>query len=310
MSGDRGTLEGLIGQLTILFSPLTGLTPAEAPKFFAELGLPLTDAQAAVIAPALAKTTGAAGVLIDLALQLQAAIEAEKLDAVIEKGIEAGDRVVKLISGFDQLKVALGGLGLPNASSIIATLPERLFNLLLARFFGRTEGLSEALQFAGVLERTDHNVGLIDPQKPFFTTNEFHFGRVGGWLTDPAGQLSDLYDWGKGSFDGKKILALLDRLAAEAGLPSLYRSLGAIAVAGSGRLRARPAHQSEPSRHRRSPAPTTRQGIRRAQPSALELDVRSRCRSSLRHRARAAAGQDHGGPARGDEPLRPGERDL
>jgi hypothetical protein len=222
MSGDRGTLEELIGQLTILFSPLTGLTSAEAPKFLAELGLPLTDAQANVIAPVLKKTTGAAGGLIDIALQLQAAIEAGQLDAVIEIGVEAGDRVVKLISGFDQLKVALGGLGLPNAGSIIATLPERLFNLLLARFFGRTEGLNEALQFAGILERTDHNVGLIDPLKPFFTTNEFHFGRFGGWLTDPAGQLGDLYDWGKGSFDGKKILALLDRLAAEAGLPSLY----------------------------------------------------------------------------------------
>ena len=222
MTGERGTLEGLIGQMATLLSPLSSLTLNGAPEFLAELGLPVTEAQVQQIAPALGATSGAVGDLVDFVLGIDAAVEAEQWDLVLTNVFDAGSRIAALISGFDQLRDALTGLGLPNAGPILASLPQRLFGLLLARYVSRDQGVPELLEFLGVLVRTDHNVGPIDPAKPFYTQHEFHLDRIGGWITNPATQLTALYDWGSPGFDGTKILTIVDRLAAEAGLPSLY----------------------------------------------------------------------------------------
>jgi hypothetical protein len=227
MTTDPGTIDGLVGQLTILLAPLTGLTPAGAPQFLLDLGLPLTDAQVQQIAPVLSTTTGAAGRLTDLVLDLEAAIEAGQVDQILEKAFATGTQVVTVMSGFGQLASALTALNLPGTGSVMAEFAERLFSLLLADYLGRNTALNQALEFLGVLVRTDENVGLIDPQKPFYTLNDFNFDRIGGWLTNPTGQLADLYDWGSASFDGSKILAIADKLAAEAGLPVLYDSTAA-----------------------------------------------------------------------------------
>ncbi|GGU12229.1 DUF6603 domain-containing protein [Streptomyces lateritius] len=222
MSGERGTLDGLVGQLVTLLSPLSGLTPAGAREFLAEVGLPLTDAQAASIAPTLSTTTGSVGFLVELLRGLQEAIDAERWDEVLRQVLQAGGQINAVLSGFDGLKTALAGLSLPGSEPILANFPERLFNLLLARFLGGNQGVNELLEFLGVLVRTDRNVGPVDPQKPFFTENAFHLDRIGGWLREPDTQLGALYDWGAPVFDGSKVLTVLDRLAAYAGLPSLY----------------------------------------------------------------------------------------
>jgi hypothetical protein len=224
MTEERGTLEKLIDELAILLSPLTSLTPEAAPTLLADLGLPVTPAKANQLASAMTKTTGAMGKLIDLAFEIEKAIEDEKWEKVLEKGIAAIEQIAKLISGFVALENALGNLSLPNAGPILAAFPERLFSYLLARYLGRSPGVNEMLQLTGLLERTDHNVGSIDPNAPFYTVDEFHFGRIGGWLTDPKGQLEDLYDWDKPGFDGKKVLSILDRIVGEAGFPVLYDS--------------------------------------------------------------------------------------
>ena len=222
MSSQSGTLEGLLQQATILLSPLTSLTPAGAQTLLADLGLPVTQTGVNQIAPALTKTTEAISSLIDLAFEIENAVSQEEWGKVIEKGVAAIDQVAQLISGFSQLKTALNGLNIPNAGSIVSNLPVRLLNYLLAQYLGRSPGVNEVLQLTGILERTDHNVGSIDPAKPFYTSDEFHFDRIGGWMTDPKGQLEELYDWGKGNFDGKKLFALIDRLIGEFGLPIIY----------------------------------------------------------------------------------------
>jgi hypothetical protein len=222
MSENSGTLEAAVGELTKLLSPLLSLTPTVTPLFFAELGLVLNAAQASAIAPALTKTTTAVGKLINLNVELDASIEAGGSGLVIQKRIAALNQIAEVISGFEQLRTAVAGLGLPDGGPLIAELPKRLFDYLLTQYLERSPGANQSLELAGVLVRTDHNVGVFDPVKPFFTTNEFHLGRVGGWLSDPAGQLAELYDWGTAGFDGKKILAALDRAVAELGLPALY----------------------------------------------------------------------------------------
>ncbi|MEV4805374.1 DUF6603 domain-containing protein [Nonomuraea sp. NPDC049421] len=222
MTGERGSLDGLLGQLSTLLSPLTGLSPAGAREFFAGVGLPLTDAQATTIAPALNATTGSVGFLLELLREIEEAVEAEQWDEVLRRIARAGGQVSTVISGFDGLKTALTGLNLPGAEPILATFPQRVFNLLLADYLGRQQGVNELLEFLGVLVRTDRNVGLFDPQKPFHTENDFRFDRIGGWLRDPNAQLAALYDWNVPGFDGTELLAVLDRIAAYAGLPSLF----------------------------------------------------------------------------------------
>jgi hypothetical protein len=222
MTEQRGTLEGLVGQLTTILSGLSELTPDAAPQFLAQLGLPLTAAQAKQLAPTLGVTTGGVGDLADLTVALDVAVDAGQAEQVLKKVADAGERIAALLSGLGQLGSHLSGLNLPNAGPILATFGKRLFNLLLAQYVGRDPTVAQLLEFLGILARTDHNLGPIDPQKPFYTQNEFHLDRIAGWVSDPAGQLTALYDWGGGGFDGKKILQLVDRLAAEAGLPSLY----------------------------------------------------------------------------------------
>ncbi|MFE9775610.1 DUF6603 domain-containing protein [Streptomyces sp. NPDC005931] len=221
MTGRHGTLEALVGQLGTLLSPLCGLSQKGAQDFLAEIGLPLTDAQAASLAPTLSTTTGAVGFLVELLDGLRSAVAAEQWDAVVRQIGQVGGQITTIVSGFDGLKTALTGLNLPGAGQILPNLPERVFNLLLVKHLEGNQGVNELLEFLGVLARTDHNTGLFDPQKPFFTENTFQFQRIGGWLKSPLAQLATLYDWGTPGFDGSKILTVLDRLAAHAGLPAL-----------------------------------------------------------------------------------------
>ena len=222
MNENRGTLEALAGELSVLLSPLSSLTPATAPVFLAEIGLALDEAQVNSIAPTLTQTASAISKLIELHFELDASIEADGKGLVIQKRIAALDQIRKVISGFDQLKLSLTGLGLPGTGPAIVDLPKRLFDYLLAKYLEHSQGANQLLELAGILERTDHNIGVFDPAKPFYTTNEFHFGRMGGWLSDPSRQLGELYDWGKITFDGTKVLQVLDRMVAEYGLPTLY----------------------------------------------------------------------------------------
>jgi hypothetical protein len=224
MSEDRGTLEALADELTVLLSPLTSLTPANAPIFLAQLGILIDETQVTTIAAALTKVTIAISSLIDLDAELNASIDIGNSGVVVSQRVGVLNQVAEVISAFDQLKTALASLGLPGAAPIIDDLPKRLFDLLLARYLERGRSALPMLEFGGILERTDHNVGLFDPDKPFYTTNKFHLERISGWLADPKAQLADLYDWGKPSFDGKKLLAVFDRLAVEFGLPALYDS--------------------------------------------------------------------------------------
>ncbi|MFD5521051.1 DUF6603 domain-containing protein [Streptomyces sp. NPDC127066] len=229
MTGRRGTLEALVGQLGTLLSPLTSLSQDGAQQFLADIGLPLTDTQAASLAPTLSTTTGAVGFLTELLDGMQSAIVAEQWDEVVRQLAQIGGQINTVISGFDGLKSALAALNLPGADQILPNLPERLFNLLLVTHLeDGGQGVTELLEFLGVLERTDKNTGLFDPQKPFFTENTLHLERLGGWLRTPLAQLGALYDWGTPGFDGRKILTVLDRLAAHAGLPSLLDTTTAV----------------------------------------------------------------------------------
>ncbi|MBZ9772622.1 DUF6603 domain-containing protein [Mesorhizobium sp. CO1-1-8] len=215
----RDTLARLASELTKLLSPLAELTPATAPRLLAELGLVLTPAQAQSLAPALTALVRSAGRLAALNLDLSAKVDTAGGGEV---RLSLVDEAVKLIASFAQLQSALAGLGLPGAAPIIAQLPARLRDYLLVRYFARSRGVNELFELAGILTRTDHNIGTVDPNLPFFTSNSFDFGRIPRWFSDARGLLAELYGWGQPGFDGKAVLSTVERLLAELGLPVLY----------------------------------------------------------------------------------------
>ncbi len=214
----KGTLQLILGEITSVLSPLaTGLRPERAPAFFASLGVAMTPAQAVTLGSSFTSTISDLEDFVQVINQL----DTESDDAkIIEGAIEAAVKLAKTIADFVSLSSALGGIGVP--PDVVNALPGRIFNLLLADYLGRNKGLDDALEFMGILERQDFNVGSTDPNHPFYTINTFHFDRIGGWFSKPADQLQALYDWGSPAFDGKKLLQALDKLVAMLGLPVSY----------------------------------------------------------------------------------------
>jgi hypothetical protein len=222
MMDERGTLERLAGQLAIVLSPLSGLGTGAAQQLLAELGLPVTPEQLAALAPSLQATTAAFGDLADLLQGVDAAVQSGAPDQIVTQALAAGRQAGALLSGLDQLKAGLAALGLPDAGPILADLQQRITGLLVSQVVTRPDGIAPLLELLGVLVRTDFNVLPVDPDKPFYTVHEFHLDQLAGWIKNPAGQLAALYDWGSPGFDGRKLLAVVDRLAGGGGLPSFY----------------------------------------------------------------------------------------
>ena len=71
---------------------------------------------------------------------------------IIAKAAEASVKLGKTINDFVDLANAVGSL--PGVTPpVVAALPDRIFNLLLADYLGRNRGLNEVLEFTGILER-------------------------------------------------------------------------------------------------------------------------------------------------------------
>ena len=222
MTDDGGTIARLIGEVVKLLAPLTRLNKTTAASFFAELGVPITEAQAPQLAPTLLGTSGSTGATLNLSIDLQTAVNAGQVDEIIKNAAAAGVQIANVRNGFNAVGSAVAALKISGVGPIVAELPQRITYLLLTEYLGRTTGLNQTLEFLGILKRTDHNVGSLDPAKPFYTENTFAFDRIAGWTRNPTSQLADLYDWGKPAFDGSQILAIIDHIGGSAGLPVFY----------------------------------------------------------------------------------------
>jgi hypothetical protein len=201
-------------ELAKLLEPLASeLTGANPPLFFAEIGIPLTQAQAASLAAPLNATVTATEQLVATVPEIITALAAEDWGTAIEKGLLASVRVGQVISGLESVQNAAAGLH-PDAGQIA----ERIFNLLLARYLDSAHGLNDTLEFIGLLERQDFNQDSTDPDNPPYTVYSYDFGAIGDWLSGPAAKAAALYGWGSG-FDGSLLFPRLQRLLALSGVP-------------------------------------------------------------------------------------------
>lgn len=205
-----------LGQVSIelarLLDPLrTELAPENAQNFFAQIGITVSATQATALATPLSTVAGHTEDLVALVPEIIAALVAEDFATAIDKALQATVKVGQVIEALDALASAAQGLAVPDAG----TIAQRIFDFLLAHYLDNAEGLNDALEFIGLLERQD-----VDADPPF-TIPTYHFSAIGEWLSDPAAKAEALYGWGS-AFDGQLLFPRLERLLALQGLPVLY----------------------------------------------------------------------------------------
>jgi len=223
MSNASGSIESIAIELSKLLRPLKeDLSSGPQTKiFFTRIGVVLSETQAGNVA-----TSGAIGLvvsnteqLVTVIAELITAIAAEDYGTVTTKSVAAIEDVVNIISG-------LATIG-ENIHGIHATIPaeevaSRMFSYLLFRYFDSAKGVNEVLELLGLLDREIHNEGSVDENNPEYELFTFRFDRIGGWFSNPAQVVNDIYDWGKNNFDGSKLFSRLEGIIARLGLPVLY----------------------------------------------------------------------------------------
>jgi hypothetical protein len=223
VTDDASASTDSIGQIAIqlakLLEPLVDeLTPGHEQAFLAEIGIPVSAAQAATLAGPMGTTVTATEALVAVVPEVIAALAAEDWSTALEKGVLATVRVGQVITGLEGVASAASGLH-PDAGQIAV----RTFDFLLARFLDGAHGLNDLLEFLGILDRQDFNEDAHDPANPPYTLFTYDFGAIGDWLSGPAAKASTLYGWGNG-FDGSLLFARLKALLGSSGLPVLFNS--------------------------------------------------------------------------------------
>lgn len=218
MSEGTDSLGQVAIELAKLLEPLAAeLAPPRTKGLFAQLGIPLTDAQASALAGPLAAIVTATDELVDLVPDIIAALADEDWTSAVEKGLLATVRVGQVIGAIDGLATAAQGMAIPDAG----LMAQRMFDFLLARYLDGAHGLNDVLEFAGLLDRHDFNEDSTDPADPPYTIYAYNFGAIGEWLSNPAATAVSLYGWGP-AFDGQRLFPRLEKLLALSGLPVLY----------------------------------------------------------------------------------------
>ncbi|MEP6984269.1 MAG: DUF6603 domain-containing protein, partial [Chloroflexota bacterium] len=230
MPQQNGTLESIALALTRLLLPLEErLSSGQIRLLFAELGLQFPPALDAIptIGSAAENVVTTVTQLVRLAIDLVDAIEAEDVGSILSKSLQVIDVVRHAFDGIEQLATALKNAGAATGVSpadlntFANELPQHLLDYLIARNLEKVTGVAEAFEFVGLLERTDENVGSVDPTKPPFTKRVINVDQFLNFLQSPLDYLKTKYGWGSPTFDGTVLLQTLQHLLNEVGAPAV-----------------------------------------------------------------------------------------
>lgn len=230
MANETGTLESIAISLARLLNPLSErLREGQVRVLFAELGLQFPPALESVgpFMDAARSVAVSIEALPSLTEALLDAVEAEDIGQIVTESLALIDVVRRIIEGFDTIATALqnagAATGLPPAdvTAFAAELPERLLEYLVARNLEAIPGAADGLDFIGALERTDGNVGSVDPAKPPYTRRVLHVDQLVEFLESPLDHLQALYGWGGPAFDGATLLTRVAQILGRAGVPAI-----------------------------------------------------------------------------------------
>lgn len=217
-----GTVEIVAIELSKLLRPLATdtSTPGRTKAFFAQMGFTLTNAQATTLSGALSTVATDSADLLLIIKDLIDAIDHDQVATIVSKGVEAVQKIAAIIDALSSPAVggALGSI----AGISAAQAAKRLFDFLLYQYLQSASEVNDILDFAGILDREEHNEDSVDPDNPPFTIVTYHFDAVGDWLSDPAQKVKTLYHWGENNFDGSALFPRAEHILARAGLPVVY----------------------------------------------------------------------------------------
>jgi hypothetical protein len=221
MSPTTDSLAQLSTELAKLLEPLSADTvPPNTVVFFAELGITLTDAQAAALGAPLNTVAVKTDELLTLVPAILSALSSDQYQTVFENALQAATKVREILAALDAVATSASALAIPHASDIAT----RAFNLLLARYLESAHGLNDFLEFVGLLTRQDFDVDSVDPLHPPYTLYTYDFGAISEWLESPSQKALSLFGWGAG-FDGHLLFPRLEQLLALTGAPVIYDSV-------------------------------------------------------------------------------------
>jgi hypothetical protein len=116
----------------------------------------------------------------------------------------------------------LPGITQAQIDELVADLPTKIGDLLLADLLQVSKPVGAALEVFGVLERTFHPGDPDDDTRPPFEATSVHLDRLVPAITDPVNHLNGLYGWGTPTFDAARLLGVLESALGALGFPVLF----------------------------------------------------------------------------------------
>jgi hypothetical protein len=239
MAGQAGTLETLAQQIGLALQPLeTQLTSANIIPFLAELGLEfppqlLTPA----FETALNAGATAAGALPPTLTQLATDIENENVSGILADGLQLINEISAIITALGQIGTALHtlattpgslpGMNTGDVTTFATNLVENLLSYLLIDYVETIEpGVVGIANMLGVIQYVPNPGVSGDPTHPPFISRQLQLSNLGTLFSSPAALANTLFDWGSPSFDGTKLIPVLNTSINLLGLMSHVNPTG------------------------------------------------------------------------------------
>ena len=149
-----------------------------------------------------------------------AGIAAASLALLTQCG-RVGAAFPELVTALHAEGPTLPGITQAQVDDLVADLPRKIGDLLLADLLQLSKPVGAVLEILGVLERTFHPGDPDDDARPPFEATSVHLDRLVPAITDPVSHLNGLYGWGTPAFDAARLLAVLESALGALGFPVL-----------------------------------------------------------------------------------------
>ena len=230
---EKGTLELLAIELANAFYPLQEkLTDEHVLDFLAELGVQFPEELKSRpdVTNALNNLIGLVGDIPALIQELVDAISDEDYSAIIGKVSSLISKTTDVIAAFDTFKTAvdnaagaLSGIDAGVITDFASNLSEKLVSYLVIKYLeGYYPIFNKVLSYLGIVVYTKVSEVTGDPSKVPFTRRELNMEAFKDLFDKPAEHFEDLYDWGKSSFDGEKLIDALFEILHALAIPVVY----------------------------------------------------------------------------------------
>lgn len=232
MPDQAGTLEMLANELANVLLPVS--------DHFNDENLLGTLAQLGIVFPEqlinnqqfkdARSSLSAAAKNLDSALKkLAQSIDSGNEVNIIVEGLNVLNQCRVIISAFDTIssKINIVGPTMPGitaaqVNALTTNLPRKLLDMLVVDIMDIIPAVGNVMTLFGIIERIYHPGDDTDITKPDYEEIKVHYDRIWKLISSPKSYFETIYDWGKNTFDGQKLLKAMYDFTARSGLPASY----------------------------------------------------------------------------------------